>query len=83
MALFKFTENILNDRPIEVYNHGKHIRDFTYVDDIVDGITSLINRIPNGKKNWSSKNLNQSEVDIILSPEENAILQSLDRDQMP
>tara|TARA_B100000609_G_C17168777_1_gene410437 strand:+ start:176 stop:1186 length:1011 start_codon:yes stop_codon:yes gene_type:complete len=51
MALFKFTENILNDRPIEVYNHGKHIRDFTYVDDIVDGIVlvSTNNSPPSSK----------------------------------
>lgn len=38
MALFKFTDNIVNDREIEVYNNGDMTRDFTYVDDIVDGI---------------------------------------------
>ena len=38
MALFKFTKNILEDKPIEVYNNGDHLRDFTYVDDIVNGI---------------------------------------------
>ena len=61
MALFLFVKNILKGRPINVYNYGKHTRDFTYVGDIVDGISSLINRIPTGKKNWNSKNLNQSE----------------------
>ena len=61
MALFLFLKNILKGRPINVYNYGKHTRDFTYVGDIVDGISSLINRIPTGKKNWNSKNLNQSE----------------------
>ena len=44
MALFKFTKNIINNHPIELYNSGNHLRDFTYVDDIVDGIYSLINK---------------------------------------
>ena len=44
MALFKFTKNILNNHPIELYNNGNHFRDFTYVDDIVDGIYSLIKK---------------------------------------
>ena len=44
MALFKFTKNILNNHPIELYNNGNHFRDFTYVDDIVDGIYSLIEK---------------------------------------
>ncbi len=49
MALFKFTKNILNNQPIELYNKGKHFRDFTYIDDIVDGIYSLIKK--QSKKN--------------------------------
>ena len=44
MALFKFTKNIINNLPIELFNSGNHLRDFTYVDDIVDGIYSLINK---------------------------------------
>ena len=44
MALFKFTENILNNKPIEVYNYGNHERDFTYIDDITTAIEKLINR---------------------------------------
>ena len=42
MALFKFTKAILNGDPIDVYNHGNMSRDFTYVDDLVEGITRLI-----------------------------------------
>ena len=42
MALFLFADAILNDKPINVFNHGKMIRDFTYVDDIVESITRLI-----------------------------------------
>ena len=44
MALFKFTQNILNNKSIELFNKGNHLRDFTYVDDIVEGIFSLINK---------------------------------------
>ena len=44
MALFKFTKNIINNHPIELFNNGNHLRDFTYVDDIIDGIYSLINK---------------------------------------
>ena len=60
MALFIFVKNILKGRPINVYNYGKHTRDFTYVGDIVDAISKLIIRIPAGKK-LEFKKLNQSE----------------------
>ncbi|MPQ95166.1 SDR family NAD(P)-dependent oxidoreductase [Thioclava sp. JE_KL1] len=46
MALFKFTDAILNDRPIDIYNHGEMYRDFTYVEDLVRGIRLLIDAIP-------------------------------------
>jgi UDP-glucuronate 4-epimerase len=46
MALFKFTDAILNDRPIDVYNHGEMWRDFTYVEDLVRGIRLLIDVPP-------------------------------------
>ena len=49
MALFKFTKGILNKKKIDIYNQGKMYRDFTYIDDIVDGICSLINKAPNVK----------------------------------
>lgn len=42
LALYKFVEAILDDRPIDIYNHGDHSRDFTYVDDLVRGIQLLI-----------------------------------------
>ncbi len=42
MALFKFTKNILKGKPIEIFNKGKHVRDFTYVEDIVNGIFKII-----------------------------------------
>lgn len=46
MALFKFTKAILNDQPIDVYNHGNMWRDFTYVDDLVRGIRLLFDAVP-------------------------------------
>ena len=46
MALFKFTKAILENTPIDIYNHGDMARDFTYVDDLVDGITRLIDTVP-------------------------------------
>ena len=46
MALFKFTKSIFEGKPLEVYNHGKHSRDFTYIDDIVDSIIRLIDKPP-------------------------------------
>lgn len=46
MALFKFTKGILEDTPIDIYNHGDMYRDFTYVEDLVHGIRLLIDAVP-------------------------------------
>lgn len=46
MALFLFTRKILAGEPIEVFNHGKHTRDFTYIDDIVEGVMRTLDRVP-------------------------------------
>ena len=48
MALFLFTRKILAGEPIEVFNHGHHTRDFTYVDDIVEGVIRTLDRVPAG-----------------------------------
>jgi UDP-glucuronate 4-epimerase len=53
MALFLFTKAILADEPIQVFNHGKMIRDFTYVDDIVEGVVRVIDHPPTGNASWS------------------------------
>ena len=45
MALFKFTDLIIKDKPIRVFNHGKMVRDFTYVDDIVEAIFRLLKNL--------------------------------------
>lgn len=52
MALFLFTKAIVEDRPIQVFNHGKMKRDFTYIDDIVEGITRVIPTIPQADPSW-------------------------------
>ncbi len=46
MALFKFTRNILSGEPIPVYNHGQMVRDFTYIDDVVEGVMRVIDKPP-------------------------------------
>ena len=51
MAYFKFTKQILNKKKIDIYNKGKMYRDYTYIDDIVDGIYKLIYKIPSLKTN--------------------------------
>ncbi len=53
MALFKFTKAIIADEPIQVFNYGKHRRDFTYVDDIVEGIFRILDRPASSNPNWS------------------------------
>ena len=54
MALFKFTKNIIEEKPIDVFNHGKHTRDFTYIDDIVEGITRTLDNPATINVNWNS-----------------------------
>lgn len=46
MALFLFTRKILAGEPIDVFNHGQHTRDFTYIDDIVEGVIRTLDRVP-------------------------------------
>lgn len=53
MALFLFTDAIMKDKPINVFNHGKMVRDFTYVTDIVESITRLVERPAEVNQNWS------------------------------
>ncbi len=55
MALFKFTKGILEGTPIDVYNNGEMHRDFTYIDDIVEGIVRVTDTIPKGNPNWSGQ----------------------------
>ena len=62
MALFKFTKGIIDNKKIDIYNKGKMYRDFTYIDDIIDGIKGLINKAPNSKQFNKFKNDSLSSV---------------------
>jgi UDP-glucuronate 4-epimerase len=53
MALFLFTRAILEDKPIKVFNHGKMQRDFTYIDDIIEGVVMVMGRLPEANPKWS------------------------------
>jgi UDP-glucuronate 4-epimerase len=54
MAPYKFTKNILEGKPIDVYNHGHHARDFTYIDDIVEGVVRTLDVAAAPDPGWSS-----------------------------
>ncbi len=55
MALFLFTRKILAGEPIDVFNHGKHRRDFTYIDDIVEGVIRTLDRVAEPNPDWNGK----------------------------
>ncbi|HTG59002.1 MAG TPA: NAD-dependent epimerase [Terriglobia bacterium] len=55
MALFKFTRAILEGQPIDVYNYGRMRRDFTYIDDVAEGVIRVMERVPQPDWNWSSE----------------------------
>ncbi|MEM7568903.1 MAG: NAD-dependent epimerase [Pseudomonadota bacterium] len=54
MALFLFTRKILEGKPIQLFNYGKHKRDFTYVDDIADGVIASLDNTATGNPDWDS-----------------------------
>ena len=55
MALFLFTKAIFADQPIKVFNHGKMQRDFTYIDDIVEGVVRVMAKVPDPNPDWNGK----------------------------
>ncbi|MFO0792438.1 MAG: NAD-dependent epimerase [Candidatus Brocadiaceae bacterium] len=56
MAYFLFTKAIIEGKPIDVFNYGKMKRDFTYIDDITEGIVRVMDKIPEPNRNWSGNN---------------------------
>ncbi len=69
MALFKFTDSIVNNRRVDLYNKGKHFRDFTYIDDIINGIVSIINKPPKNNIPFNTFNIgngSSSKLNIYL-----------------
>lgn len=63
MSPFLFMDSILHDRPIKVFNNGDMLRDFTYIDDIVEGIVRIIDVIPKGNPDWD-----ETKPDPAFSP---------------
>lgn len=55
MALFLFTRAILEDRPVDVFNNGHMQRDFTYIDDIVEGVVRVLDKAPEGNPGWDGR----------------------------
>ena len=65
MALFKFTKKILASQAIDIYDHGKMVRDFTYIDDVVNAVHKLLNVIP---KNGYSDNSQKHDSLSLVAP---------------
>lgn len=86
MALFKFTRRILEDQPIEVYNHGKLSRDFTYVDDIVEGISNLVDKRPKAEIPYEIYNIGKGEpiaLDAFIKAIEKELGKTAKRNNLP
>lgn len=64
MALFLFTKNILEGKPIKVFNHGNHTRDFTYVDDIAEGVIRASDDIAAPNPDWDSDDPDPATSDV-------------------
>jgi UDP-glucuronate 4-epimerase len=60
MALFLFTQAILNDEPIQIFNNGNMQRDFTFIDDIIEGVVRVMNTVPKADPEWRSDRPNPS-----------------------
>ena len=67
MALFKFVKNSLESKPIDVFNHGKHIRDFSYIDDVINCLKKIKNKTPkkNNKINPNNPSKSLSKFQIL------------------
>jgi UDP-glucuronate 4-epimerase len=68
MALFLFTQAMLAHKPIDVFNHGKMIRDFTYIDDIVEGVVRCVDKpaIPSVEADLDYKDPSQSDAPFLV-----------------
>lgn len=92
MAYFKFTKAILDGKPIDVFNHGKMKRDFTYIDDIVEGVFRVMNRIPVPEdrsiseapyKIYNIGNNQPVELDYFITCIENALSMKAQKNMLP
>ena len=73
MSIFKFVKNIKSGNKIEIFNYGKHARDFTYIDDIVSGITKLVKRKNNGFKIFNIGNTKKVKLMDIVKKLQNIL----------
>lgn len=83
MAYWKFTEAVLNGRPIDVYGHGRMLRDFTYIDDVVDAIERLIHQEPSGHTIYNVGNNQPVELGRFIAAIETATGCAAMRNLMP
>ncbi|MEM7407522.1 MAG: NAD-dependent epimerase [Pseudomonadota bacterium] len=89
MALFKFTKNILAGIPIDVYNNGNHRRDFTFVDDIVEGTIRVLDRPPaavQGEAPWRVYNIGNNdsvELGVFIATLENHLGKEAKKNYLP
>jgi UDP-glucuronate 4-epimerase len=72
MALFLFTKAILEDKPIKVFNNGNMVRDFTYIDDIVEGVVRVIDSPPHPEKFLAHGSARELATDAASSHQHNA-----------
>jgi UDP-glucuronate 4-epimerase len=90
MALFRFTQKILAGEPIEVFNHGRHARDFTYVDDIVEGVVRTLARPPGPRTDsgaphavYNIGNHQSVELEVFIATLERLLGRTAIRDYRP
>ncbi|MEO9891016.1 NAD-dependent epimerase [Aurantibacter sp.] len=86
MALFLFTDAILNNRPIKVFNHGKMERDFTYVDDIVEGVVRILTKSTNDRdlyKVYNIGNNNCVKLNDFIEAIEEQVGKNAEKEMLP
>jgi len=86
MAIFLFTDAIMNDRPIKVFNHGKMQRDFTYVDDIVEGVARIIEKPITDRKLYEIYNIgnnNSVQLSEFIEAIEHHLNKKAEKDMLP
>src|SRR3546814_2333936 len=66
MGLFLFTRKILAGEPIDVFNNGHHRRDFTYIDDIVEGVIRTLDRVPEADPDYNRSEEHTSELQSLM-----------------
>ncbi|MGB7394177.1 MAG: NAD-dependent epimerase [Pricia sp.] len=86
MAVFLFTDAITNDRPIKVFNHGKMQRDFTYIDDIVEGVSRIIEKPVDDRKLYEIYNIgnnNSVQLSDFIEAIEKHVGKKAEKEMMP